>query len=133
MELSMYKPALMAAFITALLAVIIGAFGAHKLKEFMEPKLLESFETGVKYQYYHAFALAIAGIIYAAFPSPKIIYAFYFFIIGILLFSGSIYVMTLLKSLQGISIGKFGLITPIGGLCFIVGWLFLLLSLFDKK
>lgn len=128
-----YKSALIWAFIFAILAVIIGAFGAHKLKEMMSPELLASFETGVKYQFYHVFALAIAGLLYAAYPSPKIAYATWAFVLGIFLFSGSIYLLTYMKSTQDIGLGKLGLITPIGGLSFVVGWIFLLLALFDKK
>lgn len=131
--MTVFKPALVAAFIFGILGVVIGAFGAHKLKEMMEPDLLSSFETGVRYQFYHAFALAIAGFLFAFFPSAKIQYATWFFIFGILLFSGSIYLLTIMKGTQNIGLGKLGLITPIGGLSFIVGWILLLLSLFEKR
>lgn len=130
--MTVFKPALIAAFIFGILGVIIGAFGAHKLKEMMEPELLDSFETGVRYQFYHAFVLAIAGILFAFIPSAKIQYATWFFVFGIILFSGSIYLLTLMKSTQNIGLGKFGLITPIGGLAFIIGWVLLLFSLFEK-
>lgn len=133
MNYTTYKPALIAACILGLIAVIIGAFGAHALKKVMQEDLLASFETGVRYQFYHVFALLAVGILYMAFPNPKIIYAAWFFIIGILLFSGSIYTLTLFKSLKGISLGKFGLITPIGGLSFILGWLMLLLGIVQHK
>lgn len=129
----MYKPALISACIFAILAVVIGAFGAHKLKTIMSPELLESFETGVRYQFYHVFALALAGVLFMAFPSPKIVYATWFFNLGIILFSGSIYLLTIMKSTQDIGLGKFGLVTPIGGLLFIIGWITLLLALFEKK
>lgn len=130
---TMYKPALVSACIFAILAVIIGAMSAHKLKPMMSADLYNSFETGVKYQIYHVFALAIAGIVFMAYPSPKIAWATWCFVIGIILFSGSIYFLTYMKSTQDIGLGKFGLITPIGGLSFILGWIFLLLGILDKK
>ncbi len=129
----MFKKALILSFIFALLAVVIGAFGAHGLKPLMTPETFDSFETGVKYQFYHAFALAITGILYLSFPSKKIITATWFFSLGIVLFSGSIYLLTYLKSTQEIGLGKLGLITPIGGLCFIAGWLFLIFAVVSKK
>lgn len=131
--MQVYKTALIASFIFAIIGVIIGAFGAHKLKEMMAPELLASFETGVRYQFYHVFALAIAGLLFMAFPSQKIVYATWFFIVGILMFSGSIYVLTYMKGTQHIGLGKLGLITPIGGLLLIIGWGMLLLSLFEKR
>lgn len=129
----MFKKALILSFVFALLAVVIGAFGAHGLKPLMTPETFDSFETGVKYQFYHAIALAITGILYLSFPSKKIITATWFFSLGIVLFSGSIYLLTYLKSTQEIGLGKLGLITPIGGLCFIAGWLFLILAVAGKK
>src|SRR5690349_2291151 len=128
-----YKPALIASFVFAILGVIIGAFGAHALKKVLEPSMLDSFETGVRYQFYHVFALALAGLLYLVFPSQKIVYGTWCFIAGIVLFSGSIYLLAYLKSTQSIGLGKLGLLTPVGGLFFIVGWIFLLLSLFDKR
>lgn len=116
----------------AALAVIIGAFGAHALKAQMPPDQLLVFETGVRYQMYHAFALLVTGMAYLSFPFKQIRLATVFFIIGILLFSGSLYAMALL-SIQGVGIGPVGIITPIGGLFFILGWLFLLLAIIKKK
>lgn len=131
--MEVYKPAIISSAIFCLLGVIIGAFGAHKLKEiFNDADLLNSFETGVRYQFYHAFALAFVGILYAFFPGQKMVYATWMFILGIILFSGSIYVLTILKSTQDIGLGKLGLITPLGGTFFIVGWIFVLAAVLKK-
>lgn len=131
MELN--KTALVAAIIFAMLGVIIGAFGAHKLKEIItDTSLLNSFETGVRYQIYHALALGLAAVIYAFYPNSTIQMGIYAFIVGIILFSGSIYLLVMLKSTQDIGLGKLGLITPIGGLFLIVGWLLLLIGIYKK-
>ncbi len=108
----------------AALAVILGAFGAHALKTILPPDQLLIFETGVRYQFYHSFALLITGIAFASFPVKQLKLASAFFIIGIVLFSGSLYAMTLLSS-RGVSLGPIGIVTPIGGLFFIIGWILL--------
>ena len=111
----------------AALAVILGAFGAHALKARLTPDQLAVFETGVRYHFYHSFALLITGIAFMAFPHKNLKTATTFFMIGIALFSGSLYTMTLMH-LAGPdkSIGAAGIMTPIGGVFFILGWVFLL-------
>ena len=116
----------------AALAVILGAFGAHALKAKLSVEMLQVFETGVRYQFYHSFALLITGILFSAFPFNGVKLAATFFIIGILLFSGSLYAMSLL-SINGTGIGPIGIITPIGGLFFILGWILLFLGIIRKK
>ena len=128
----MYKQALIAGTLFGALAVVLGAFGAHALKAVMAPDQLLIFETGVRYQFYHAFALLASGMLYASFPGKKIRIATTLFITGTLLFSGSLYLMTLL-SISGTSIGPVGIITPVGGLCLITGWILLLLSVIKKN
>ncbi len=128
----MYKPALTTGTLCAALAVILGAFGAHTLKTILAPDQLIIFEKGVQYQYYHSFALLITGIVYASFPHKSVRMASTFFFVGILLFSGSLYAMTLLST-SGISLGPVGIVTPLGGLCFIIGWLLLLSGFMKKK
>jgi len=128
----MYKPALIAGALFAALAVILGAFGAHALKAIMPPDQLMVFETGVRYQFYHSFALLITGMVYSSVLSKSIRIASSFFITGIVLFSGSLYTMTLLSA-GGMSLGYIGIITPIGGLFFIAGWIFLFLGIIKKK
>ena len=129
----MYKTALIAGILFAALAVILGAFGAHALKPLLTPEQLNTFETGVKYEFYHALALLDTGIIYSVFPFKPVRYASICFIIGILLFSGSLYAMTAMKLGGEVGLGGLGILTPIGGLFFILGWLMLVLGVMKKK
>lgn len=107
-------------------AVILGAFGAHRLAEVLSPEHLHSWQTGVQYQFYHTFAIFIAAILGRHVNKKKIRLAIWFFIAGVLLFSGSLYLLST-ADLLGIPDfrGVLGPITPIGGLCFIAGWAFL--------
>ena len=123
----MYRIALRSGALMAALAVILGAFGAHALKKLLAADQLMVFETGVRYQFYHSFALLITGILYASYPNKNLRLATSFFITGIALFSGSLYAMSLL-SVNGISLGPIGIITPIGGVFFILGWVFMFLG-----
>ena len=125
----MYRPALIAGCIFALLAVVLGAFGAHALKEILAPEQLMTFDTGVKYQFYHSFALIACGILYSNYPVKQIRLAHWFFLVGVLFFSGSIYALTLLKARGQVGLGGLGIVTPIGGLLFILGWLMLILAI----
>ena len=116
----------------AALAVILGAFGAHALKAKIEPDQLQVFETGVRYQIYHAIALILAGILFERFSNSYTSYAGYLFIAGTVFFSGSLYLLSC-RSILGIEGWKFlGPITPLGGLCFILAWIMLLLSFIKK-
>ena len=123
----MYKPALLSGALMAMLAVIFGAFGAHYLKTIFTPELLSSFETGIRYQFYHSFALLFLGL-YASHAGKFVKAIFLSFLLGIILFSGSIYVLCAFKSADIIGLNGLGILTPIGGVCFITGWLFLLMS-----
>jgi uncharacterized membrane protein YgdD (TMEM256/DUF423 family) len=98
------------------LAVGLGAFGAHALKARLEPDMLAAFEIGVRYQVYHALAL----LLLAAIRGPN--KAAWCFTAGIVVFSGSLYVLALT------GVRKWGAVTPIGGLLFLAGWLILLFS-----
>ena len=103
------------------LTIAIGAFGAHGLKELVSEKALSTFETGVRYQMYHVFALLIIGVATGiSLATQK--WAARFFLIGIVLFSGSIYLLSL-NELISFNTKSLGFITPIGGLFFIMGWL----------
>ena len=120
---------LLAHFIGALyglLAVIFGAFGAHTLKKSLSEEQLKSFETGVKYQMYHAIVLLVLGFNLNLTTSVEK-YMIYCFIIGTFLFSFSIYGLTLSTS-KGKKLKFLGPITPIGGLLLVVGWGLLLYS-----
>ena len=116
------------------LAVALGAFGAHALKTIFPPEDLAIYETGVRYQVYHVFALLIAGILAGHFPQPRLfVRAGYFFVAGICLFSGSLYALAALHA-HAISGFRFvGILTPIGGLFFIGGWILLFLGAWQKK
>jgi uncharacterized membrane protein YgdD (TMEM256/DUF423 family) len=104
------------------LAVLIGAFGAHGLKSMVEADKLVTFETGVRYHFYHAFGLLILGIIQQLFQDLKLNVTMYSFLVGTLLFSFNcyFYVLTGIKT--------FAMIVPIGGVLFILGWVVLTLK-----
>ena len=105
------------------LGVAIGAFGAHALKDLLEAtNRIGTFETAVKYQMYHALALILLAILMQRFDHRLFTWAGYSFIIGTLFFSGSLYILCLS------GIGKWGMITPLGGLGLILGWIFLILG-----
>lgn len=107
------------------LSIILGAFGAHALKEIFTADILQVYETAVRYQMYHAFALLAVGILYKEFTNKKIKLAGDLFIAGIILFSGSLYVLCFIEYQHVSSLLWIGAITPLGGLCFIIGWLLL--------
>jgi len=128
----MHRSFLKTAALLGALSVILGAFAAHKLKEMLAPDNLSTFETAVRYQFYHVFALLAVGILYASFPSAKMRWAGYLFIAGIILFSGSLYLLCYLKYAGVEGLNWVGAITPFGGAAFIGGWLMLFLGM-NKK
>tara|TARA_A100000171_G_C2131569_1_gene147112 strand:- start:1688 stop:2074 length:387 start_codon:yes stop_codon:yes gene_type:complete len=109
-----------------LLAVVFGAFGAHALKKILNEQQLKSFETGVKYQMYHAILLLVLGF-NLNLETALERYMIYSFIIGIFLFSFSIYGLSI-SAAKGKKIGLLGPITPLGGLLLVIGWALLLYS-----
>ena len=114
----MRKKILITAAILGALAVILGAFGAHGLKKVLTADQLTSFETGVRYQIYHALVLLFVGI--AVFIPPKMQRLIYVFMLwGIVLFSGSIYLLAT-KDITNIDISSIGFVTPIGGSLLII-------------
>ncbi|MES2478360.1 MAG: DUF423 domain-containing protein [Bacteroidota bacterium] len=124
----MYKPALIIGFICAALGVIIGAFAAHGLKPMMELSQQQTFETGVRYQMYHSFALIMLGLLSIQLNNSNIQYATLFFTLGIICFSGSLYALSLLQMNGIVGLKGVGIITPIGGVFFILGWVYSLLA-----
>ena len=128
----MHKGFLRWAALLGALAVALGAFGAHGLKKYVPIETISTFETGVRYQFYHVFALLAVGILHEKFPVKWLRYAGNCFLIGILLFSGSLYVLTALKATDTVGLSAVGAITPIGGVFFIAGWVFLLLAQWRK-
>lgn len=111
-------------------AVILGALGAHALKSILTPDDLEAFETAVRYQMWHAIVLLILGL--APLKLKFLKAAVYCFIIGILLFSGSIYLLST-SELSGTHWSFLGPVTPLGGLLMIIAWLLVLFSAFSVK
>lgn len=103
------------------LAVVFGAFGAHALKRTLDTEQLKSFETGAKYQMYHALVLIILGITFPFLEISQVIMG-WCFILGIFLFSFSIYGLVLSSS-KGKKLKFLGPVTPLGGLLLVVGWI----------
>ncbi|MBI3137539.1 MAG: DUF423 domain-containing protein [Sphingobacteriales bacterium] len=121
-----------AAFLGAL-TVAIGAFGAHGLQKITsDAVILRSYQTAVQYQLYHVLGLLAIGILFERFSSSVLRWAANLFLAGILLFSGSIYVLTYLK-IKGMSTAWVGPVTPVGGLLFIAGWLCLMVAVTRKQ
>ena len=116
------------AAILGALAVVIGAFGAHALKDVLKPEQLTGFETGSRYHFYHVFALLFTGVLYKRYHNINLKKAAQSFIAGIALFSGSLYASTLLQAMGMDGLGRFSVVTPIGGLLLVVGWVYLLLG-----
>ena len=107
----------------ALLGVALGAFGAHSLKEVLSADRLATFETGVRYQMYHALALILVSLLSSHLQQPKLLRAAgWLLTIGILLFSGSIYLLAC-REVIGLENWRWlGPLTPIGGTCLIIAW-----------
>ena len=120
---SSFKFHIVSGLFFACFAVIIGAFAAHGLKPLLSIKEINNFETGVKYQFYHSFALILVGFLSIHIPSQvsKFKWAGFCFFLGILLFSGSLYLLST-QSIFNISIPLLGSITPLGGVLLILGW-----------
>jgi uncharacterized membrane protein YgdD (TMEM256/DUF423 family) len=115
--------------IIVLLGIVLGAFAAHALKTRLNAtdSQVQSFKTGVDYQLLHGLAIILLGIISKVYKI-NIIRTFYMFIIGILCFSFSIYMLTICK-LYGYNVSYLGPITPLGGVFFIIGWVFFILKI----
>lgn len=110
---------LLVAAVSGFLAVALGAFGAHGLKAVLEPSLYTVYQTGVEYQFYHTFALLFIALAPTCFSMKYLGRAAIAFVVGIVLFSGSLYLLALT------GIRTFGAVTPLGGLVFLCGWLFI--------
>lgn len=110
------------------IAVALGAFGAHGLKKIVDVETVQVFQTGVQYQMYHSLALLLTGLLYEKCSQKPARIAGILFIVGIILFSGSLYLLTAGRAAETTSLDKAGIITPFGGVFFIAGWLFLFIS-----
>jgi uncharacterized membrane protein YgdD (TMEM256/DUF423 family) len=114
--------------ICAFLGVGLGAFGAHALKAVLSAEMLAVYQTGISYQMWHSLGLLLIGLLQHQYPGSKLIpWAGWLMFFGILLFSGSLYLLVILD------IPKLGMITPIGGVCFLLAWLLVCLSVYNNK
>ena len=107
---------LLIAALSGLIAVALGAFGAHGLKGYLAPYLMDVYQTGVQYQFYHTLALLVVAVLALRAPVRALSVAGWCFTLGIVLFSGSLYLLALSGT------HWLGAVTPIGGLAFLVGW-----------
>jgi uncharacterized membrane protein YgdD (TMEM256/DUF423 family) len=127
----MRKSILVLASFFGLIAVAFGAFGAHGLKKLISPEYISMWEKGVQYQFYHALALIVCAIYLKTEDSKLILNAAYCFVLGILFFSGSLYLLAT-RELTGIPTVILGPITPVGGFFFIAGWGLILVNALKK-
>ena len=110
------------------LAVILGAFGAHALRDVLSEKGLALWETAVRYHFYHALAILFVGIVYDRLPVARLRWSSSLFVAGFILFCGSLYALAF-REVTSVPLGWLGPITPLGGLCFILAWLLLAFSI----
>lgn len=122
----MSKTILMTASVFLALAVAIGAFGAHGLKSHFTAEMMNTYKTGVEYHFYHALGLLLVGILAYVMPSGLLNWSAIFIATGIILFSGSLYLL----AITGIK--WLGAITPFGGLSFIAGWILFFIAVWKK-
>lgn len=127
----MEKRIIITALVLGVTAIIFGAFGAHGLKKVLQPEQLVSFETGVRYQMYHAlFLLFLGNFGWLALKEKTMV--FYLALIGVVFFSGSIYLLST-SALTGLKAKFLGPVTPIGGLFLIASWIYLLYAVIIKN
>ncbi len=122
----MSKTILLTAALMLALAVVFGAFGAHALKARLSEDMMQVYKTGVEYHFYHALGLMLVGVLAIHMPSSLINWSAVCLAAGIILFSGSLYVL----AITGIK--WLGAITPVGGLSFIAGWILLFIAVWKK-
>jgi uncharacterized membrane protein YgdD (TMEM256/DUF423 family) len=109
--------------LNAFLSVGLGAFGAHGLEGKLEPKYLETWKTGVTYQMFHATGILIVGVLLGKLPANALLsWSGWLMVIGIILFSGSLYVLSLTK------ISILGAVTPLGGVAFLAAWILMIVA-----
>lgn len=128
----MNKQIIITAAIFGAIAVIAGAFGAHGLQGSLSPRNLEVWHTAVQYNFYHVFALLSLST-FTRFKNRLIALSYYLFSLGIILFSGSLYLLACRDLLGWPWLRVMGPVTPIGGLLFIIGWLTLALAAIRNK
>lgn len=116
----------------AFLSVGLGAFGAHGLESLLSAEQLATFKTGVQYQFYHTFALLILGVLMYRRQTTLMQYSAYAFIGGIILFSGSLYGLSI-GSAMNFPVKWLGPVTPFGGFLFLLGWILLFVSTYQEN
>lgn len=117
---------------TGILAVVLGAFGAHALRDNIDEKMMHAYETGIQYHFYHLFAM-IFCVLYMQFNQNFTLQkSFYLFLAGIVCFSGSLYGMAFASS-SGTSMKFLGPITPLGGVLFILAWAYMFWSVYKTS
>lgn len=129
----MHRNLIKAATIFGALSVIFGAFGSHALKEIVGPEHISTFLTGVTYQFHHSLALLGAGILFKRYPNKYLEWAGLLFIGGMILFSGSLYILTMLQATKKVGLGGFGVLTPIGGVLLVAAWIAFFLGIPSGK
>src|SRR6187200_2668493 len=129
----MHKKFISTGALLGAIAVALGAFGAHGLKKIVPAETVQTFQTGVQYQMYHALALLLTGLLYEKCFQKFARIAGVLFLIGVILFSGSLYLLTAGKAAEIASFDRSGILTPFGGIAFIAGWLFLFLAAMKKS
>ena len=128
----MNKTFLITAALLGAFTVALGAFGAHAIKERVNEYTLGIFETAVKYQFYHVFALMAAGILFQQFGNTWMLWSGRLFIAGIIIFCGSLYALTYFLANNNEGMKWLGAVTPFGGLCFIAGWVCMAIAVMKK-
>jgi uncharacterized membrane protein YgdD (TMEM256/DUF423 family) len=124
----MHKPFIAIAAVLGAITVGLGAFGAHGLKNILSPAQLTTYETAVRYQFYHVLALLAVGILFFQYAGKLLHWAGRLFMIGIAVFSGSLYLLCLLPQYPWL-----GAITPLGGVSFMAGWLCVAAAVLKKR
>jgi len=114
------KSLLLVSGVLSFLGIAFGAIGSHLLKSIIMPDLLIIYETGIRYQIYHSLAIILLSLLYLKISKSEFLLAGNLFVFGILFFSGSLYLLAIT------GIRKFGMITPIGGVLFLLGWIMML-------
>ena len=123
----MIKIVLLTGVFFSMLSVVLGAFAAHGIKGKISTDMMAVFQTGVQYQFYHALALILIGLLMKQMPSPLLLWSAGLIAVGIVFFSGSLYMLALTGN------KVFGPITPLGGLFFIIGWVLMFVSIVKSE
>ena len=119
--------------ITGILAISIGAFGAHVLKPKLTATQLNTFNTGVNYHFYHLLAMSFSYLLYLYSNNNWVRIGFWSFLVGIVMFSGSLYLLSIRELIDLTNYKWLGPLTPIGGVCFIFGWLSIMISAYESQ